>query len=240
MLVIKNERKRRGIVPPITSLPAESIKGTATLAASYSEYPDTQAGQWRRYHRKCCHPGSEILKNTLEVNGISLKPDNHFCEPCARGKVKSHPHGHWPSSQDMNAMPGEFLKGDAEGPFASTYGGGKYRIFLKCTVSKAVISRVTSSKRVFPQALKEILIEFGCKSGRKPRQVQLDGDGTFTSDALKEMMREMRIYLMHSSPYDSWQNGFAENEVQRHDNAMRVIMEQSGALHRCGEQPPDT
>ena len=74
--------------------------------------------------------------------------------------MKSHPHGQWPSSQDMNAKPGEILKGDAEGPFATTYGGGKYRIFLKCSVSKAVISRVTSSKRVFPRALREILIEF--------------------------------------------------------------------------------
>ena len=232
MLIMTNARKNKLNNQleqvTVTSLPPEVLQGGVHLARSYSSHADTDEGRWWKYHSKLGHPGSKVLQQTLELHGISAKETKKFCESCARGKIKSHAHKRDKGDHEV-PLPGEVLKGDSEGPYASSFGGAKYRFFMKCAGSGAVFSRIVKSKTDFPKALREIVIEVEAKSGRKVRRTQLDGDGALTSKEIKRVADELRIHFTHSSPYDPQQNGLAENDVLNNDNTTRVIFAESGA-----------
>ena len=85
-----------------------------------------------------------MLKHTLELHGINAKEIKRFCEPCARGKIKSHAHKRDKGDHEV-PLPGEVLKGDAEGPYARSYGGAMYRFSFKDVGSGTVISLMTRS-----------------------------------------------------------------------------------------------
>jgi hypothetical protein len=82
-----------------------------------------------------------------------------------------------------------------------------------------------------PALIKAMVVEMQARSSNKMRRLRADGDGSYTSRDMKELLGDYQIFMEFSSPYDSQQNGAAENAVGLMEKDVKVSLV-------CSEAPP--
>ena len=211
------------LVPEVSNIPV-----TSCLARSYSPFDKTASGNGLRYHAKFNHIGSKVIERTLKAAGISYERPRGLCEPCGLTKVKAHSHKVG-SFEKEDYQPGDLIVCDTIGPMARSNRGLKYWVLMKDRVSTFRKSYAISSKQGIGEAVMDGLQTFKILSGRKARRIQMDGEGGYTSEALKKGILEFGTLASWSSPYDHQQNGCAEKNVHTQYEDVSVAMKVSGA-----------
>ena len=181
-----------------------------------------------KYHLKFNHVGFRLVKAALEAEGLPWEKHDSFCETCALTRTKSHNHLDSKHSKE-DCFPGEYLVCDAIGPLAKSPGGKKYWLFLRDKKSGYTMSFVVSSKAEFGKCVLMGLKKFSAHSGRKVKEVRMDGDGPFVSTELGEKIFESGTVPTWSSPYDHQQNGLAEGNVNTKFKDACAAMKGAGA-----------
>ena len=64
-----------------------------------------------------------------------------------------------------------------------------------------------------PKLIETLIVEMEGRSGNKMRRLRADGDGSYMSRDMKDLLGAYQVFMEFSSPYDSQQNGAAENAV---------------------------
>ena len=123
---------------------------------------------------------------------------------------------------DQDVKPGENTASDISGPHLRSLGGAHYTITLVCRSTTYRIVRTMKKKSDAPILIKAMVVEMQARSSNKMRRLRADGDGSYTSRDMKEVLGEYQIFMEFSSPYDSQQNGAAENAVGLMEKDVKV------------------
>ena len=125
--------------------------------------------------------------------------------------------------------PGENTATDISGPHTKSLGGSHYTITLVCRKITYRLIRTMRKKSNAPEAIRAMIVEMEARSGNKMRRLRADGDGSYTSKEMKELLGEYQVFMEFSSPYDHPQNGAAENAIGLMEKDVKVSLLCSGA-----------
>ena len=129
----------------------------------------------------------------------------------------------------FRSRPGQLIVCDTISPLLRSLGGGKYWMFLNDIKSKFRLSYVVSSKDKIAECVIKGLKKLKTLSGNMARKIQMDGDGSYVSLELKDMITDLGVQASWSSPYDHPQNGAAEENVHTQWGDCCAAMYLSGA-----------
>ena len=127
--------------------------------------------------------------------------------------------------------PGQNTAADISGPHTRSLGGAYYTINMVCRKTTYRLARTMKRKSDAPEMVRAMLTEMQARSGNKMRRFRADGDGSFTSGEMKELLGDYQVFLEYSSPYDHPQNGAAEASIGLMEKDVKVSLS-------CSEAPP--
>jgi hypothetical protein len=133
---------------------------------------------------------------------------------------------------DMRRVkPGQNTAADISGPHTRSLGGAYYTINMVCRKTTYRLVRTMKRKSDAPVMIRAMITEMVARSGNKMRRFRADGDGSFTSGEMKELLGKYQVFLEYSSPYDPPQNGAAETSIGLMEKDVKVSL-------LCSESPP--
>ena len=175
------------------------------------------------WHDRLGHIGYEALQKTEKlVEGLGLSDDQRARESCKGCEFGKSHRDSFPSFENAEDTPLEFVHMDISGPHSpASPKGARWILVLVDDCSRWVEAIPMSHKSNALSCLKDYRDAMEAQTDRRLRRLRSDNDKVFTSEEAQRWYQQCGIVHEKTVPYTPEQNGVAERYIRTLKNMAR-------------------
>ena len=212
-------------------LPTVTFEKTGERASEAACYADAKVDDYLKWHQRLGHASEETVRRMNEEYGLGItrwpKPEDRFCEACAKGKSKRQPVNR-DASATRATEAGECMVFDIQSLDKPSKEGHRYVLNITDEATGMTATYLQRLKSETVDNVRDYVKYVKTQQGRDVKRMRSDGGGENDNREMRELCREYGIQQAMSAPYTPEQAGMAETTHNTVGRIARTLLIASG------------